>query len=159
LNPLKLLFKPGSLKQLIFISRHAKTPGLAMLKQLAFVCVLPVISATSSFAQNINDLLSALNGVVQQTVRQAAQLEWGRLPPSELSRLDKNLEHQGAKINVLTIDASKIVESQSQSTTQISKWPESMLHWQTELVEILSRGKRYPPDAISRGEQGTVPAI
>ena len=127
-----------------------------MLKQLAFVCVLPVISATSSPAQNINDLLSALNGVVQQTVRQAAQLEWGRLPPSELSRLDKNLEHQGAKINVLTIDASKIAESQSQSTTRISKWPESMLHWQTELAEVLSRGKRYPPDAISRGEQGTV---
>ena len=74
-----------------------------MLKQLAFVCVLPLISSSSSFAQNINDLLSE------------------------------------ARIQVAN-----------------AQWPDSMLHWQTQVVEILSRGKRYPADALSRGEQGTV---
>jgi periplasmic protein TonB len=41
-------------------------------------------------------------------------------------------------------------------TTKASNWPESMRLWEAEVIEILARGKRYPPDALNRGEQGTV---
>jgi hypothetical protein len=71
---------------------------LAMLKRLAFLCVLALVLSASAFAQNMNDFLRTF---VQQALRQAAHSEWQRVPPAEFSCLDQNLRQQGANVDDL----------------------------------------------------------
>ena len=47
-------------------------------------------------AQNINDFPRMYGGVTRQAMRQAAQPEWRRLPPSEISCLE-----QGGSVDAL----------------------------------------------------------
>lgn len=72
-----------------------------MPKRLAFLYVLALFSSTSALAQNVNDLLNLFRGAVQQSMVQAAQSEWRRLPPAELSCLDQALRQQGASVDAL----------------------------------------------------------
>ncbi len=76
-------------------------PGLALLKWLALLCVLPLVLSTSAFAQDVNDFLKLFGGMMQQAMRQAAQSEWRRLPPSELSCLDQALREHGVNVDAL----------------------------------------------------------
>ncbi len=69
--------------------------------RLIFLCVLPLVLSTSAFAQNVNDFVNLFGGMMQQAMRPAAQSEWRRLPPPELSCLDQALREQGASIDAL----------------------------------------------------------
>jgi hypothetical protein len=55
-----------------------------MLQRIAFLCALPLILSTSTFAQNINDFLRTFGGIVEQALRQAAQSDWQKLGCSVL---------------------------------------------------------------------------
>ncbi|MGO9845259.1 MAG: hypothetical protein ACLPKT_01250 [Methylocella sp.] len=72
-----------------------------MPKRLAFLSVVVLLWSTSAFAQNVNDLLNLFGGAIQQGYGQAVQSEWRRLPPAELSCLDKALGQRGASVNTL----------------------------------------------------------
>jgi hypothetical protein len=74
---------------------------MAVPLRLAFLCVLQLILSSSAFAQNANDFLNLFGGVMQQAMRQAAQSEWRRLAPSELSCLDQGLREEGASVDAL----------------------------------------------------------
>lgn len=64
---------------------------------LAAVILAAGIHVTN--AQNANDFLNTLGGIIQQAVRQAAQTEWQKLPPSEMVCLDQRLHQQGGSVN------------------------------------------------------------
>ena len=68
---------------------------------LVFLCVLPLALREGAFAQNANDFMRMFGGFIQQGMVQAAQSEWRRLPPNELSCLDQGLRQQGASIDAL----------------------------------------------------------
>ena len=72
-----------------------------MPKQFVLLSILPLILSTSAFAQNVNDLLSMFDGVMRQSMRQAALSEWRRLSPSEISCLDQRLQQQGGSVDTL----------------------------------------------------------
>jgi TonB family protein len=74
---------------------------IASRQRLAFLCVLPLVLSTSAFAQNANDFMRTFGGIVQQAMVQAAQAEWRRLPPNELSCVDQGLRQQGASVDAL----------------------------------------------------------
>ena len=57
-------------------------------------------------------------------------------------------------LRFLTIDASKIASSTPSPDPSTTSG--SMLKWRDRLIEILSRNKRYPAEAVRRGEEGTV---
>jgi uncharacterized protein len=73
----------------------------AMRQWLAILCVLPLLLSESALAQNVNDFLTMFGGVVQQAMRQAAQAEWQRVPPSETTCIDAALQQQGSSVGVL----------------------------------------------------------
>jgi hypothetical protein len=52
-----------------------------------------------AFAQNINDLL--IFGGDRQRAAQAAQTEWRRLPPAEMSCIDQGLRRKGSSVEAL----------------------------------------------------------
>jgi hypothetical protein len=54
-----------------------------------------------AFAQNINDLLTIFGGDRQRAARQAAQAEWRRLPPAEMSCIDQGLRRKGSSVEAL----------------------------------------------------------
>ena len=62
-----------------------------MPKRLAFSYGLLLALSTAPFAQNANDFMQMFGGMMQQAMRQAAQSEWRRVSPSELSCLDQTL--------------------------------------------------------------------
>jgi hypothetical protein len=72
-----------------------------MLKRLALICLpsLVLITATTAFGQNVNDFLRSFGGVMQQAMRQAAQVEWQKLPPSEVACMDQGLRQRGGSVN------------------------------------------------------------
>jgi hypothetical protein len=53
-----------------------------------------------AFAQNINDLLTIFGGD-RQRAAQAAQVEWRRLPPAEMSCIDQGLRRKGSSVEAL----------------------------------------------------------
>jgi hypothetical protein len=53
-----------------------------------------------AFAQNINDLLTIFGGG-RQRAAQAAQTEWRRLPPAEMSCIDQGLRRRGSSVEAL----------------------------------------------------------
>lgn len=53
-----------------------------------------------AFAQNINDLLTIFGGD-RQRAAQAAQTEWRRLPPAEMSCIDQGLRRKGSSVEAL----------------------------------------------------------
>ncbi len=72
-----------------------------MRRRLAFLCIVLLFLSTSAFAQNANDYINIFRGVVQGAMRQAAQLEWRKLPPNEIACLDQQSRNQGASIDDL----------------------------------------------------------
>jgi hypothetical protein len=73
-----------------------------MPKRLAFICVLSLVLGTTTRAQNVNDFLRTFGTVVQEAARLAAQAEWQKLPPSEISCLEQSLRSQGGSVSDLT---------------------------------------------------------
>ena len=71
-----------------------------MLKRVLCALVLLVLSE-SVYAQNLNDLVRMFGGIIQQGMIQAAQSQWRRMPPNELSCLDQALREQGVSIDAL----------------------------------------------------------
>ena len=47
-----------------------------------------------------------------------------------------------------------VPEEVQQPTANSSSLPNSVLQWQQQLVDVLARNKRYPAEAMSRGEEG-----
>lgn len=60
-----------------------------------------VLLSAAAFAQNPNDFLRMLGGMIQQGMIQAASSEWRKLPPSEASCIDQGLRQQGASVDAL----------------------------------------------------------
>jgi hypothetical protein len=72
----------------------------------AFAVTALILAAGShvpnpALAQNPSDFMQMFGGVVQQATRQAAQIEWRRLPPPEVACLDQSLRRQGGSVNDL----------------------------------------------------------
>src|SRR5713226_5101405 len=55
-------------------------------------------TATAAFAQNVNDIIDRVQGIVQSTVTKAAQSEWGKLPQPEFSCVNQKLQERGESI-------------------------------------------------------------
>jgi TPR repeat protein/uncharacterized protein len=70
-------------------------------RAVAFAAVILAVGTHVTNAQNANDFLNVLGGVMQQAMRQAALAEWQKLPPTEISCLDQSLQQQGQSVNGL----------------------------------------------------------
>jgi TonB family protein len=145
-----------------------------MLKRLTLLCVLPLALSTSAFAQNISDFWRTSDGVVQQALGKTAHSEWQGVRPAEFSCLDQNLRQRGANMDgllsrsVLPADP-QLPQLRSNCRRQLAQGPQPAAPqpalrktmsdweaWEAQVVDNLSRNKRYPADAVSRQEQGTV---
>ena len=73
-----------------------------MRSRLAFLsALLLAVSSSSTFAQNVNELLRIFGGVMQQAMIQGAQSEWRKLPPNDIACIDQGLREQGANVEAL----------------------------------------------------------
>ena len=72
-----------------------------MLKLVVLCALVLLVLSKSAYAQNLNDFVRMFGGVIQQGMIQAAQSQWQRMPPNELSCLDQALRKQGISIDAL----------------------------------------------------------
>ena len=72
-----------------------------MPKRHAFLCILPLVLSTSSYAQNVNDLINIFRGVVNAAMVHEAQFEWRKLPPNETACIDQALRQENSSVDAL----------------------------------------------------------
>jgi hypothetical protein len=66
----------------------------------AIILVVGMHVPNPAFAQNMNDLLTIF-GSDRRRAAQAAQTEWRRLPPAEMSCIDQGLRRKGSSVEAL----------------------------------------------------------
>jgi hypothetical protein len=71
------------------------------LKFAALTLAAGMHATNPALAQNINDLLTIFGGDRQRATRQAAQAEWRRLPPAEITCIDQRLRRKGSSVEAL----------------------------------------------------------
>lgn len=72
-----------------------------MAKRVALACIVLLTISGHAIAQNVDRLIRLFGGIVQQSMVQAAQAEWRKLPPAEISCIDEKLLQQNASVAVV----------------------------------------------------------
>jgi hypothetical protein len=108
---------------------------------------------TVTVGQNINDFLRNFGGLVQQAMRQGAQIEWQKLPPGEYTCIDQALDQTNLGVNDLINrgvfpNDTRIAQVRSNCRSQAAQTPPSIgIQSSPYVVDGLALGGQVRPDS------------
>lgn len=130
--------------------------GFAVSARLLVLCVLTLLfQGANAFAQSPYDFMRVFGGIIQQGMVQAADSQWRKLPPPEVSCIDQALQRQGASIHALIMRGispsdARLARFRSACSVQIAQTPEPQSQTPVQaspyVVDGLALGTRFTPD-------------
>lgn len=130
-----------------------------MPKCLAILCGLWLVLSTNALAENLSDTIRDFRRNIQHLIVDAIEnhaLDLGRWSYRSQTLV---FIRDSTEPTYVPSTSSQQAQSDTQQLPSVpssnsNESPDSMVTWRTQLVDILSRNKRYPAEAAKRRKEG-----